>query len=59
MTLGEAGRQFRVSGERIRQVERRALLKLRRHCLAAGVREGFPAVPADAPAAPRRIAVLN
>jgi RNA polymerase primary sigma factor len=59
MTLGEAGRQFRVSGERIRQVERRALLKLRRHCLAAGVREGFPAAPADAPAVPRRIAALN
>jgi RNA polymerase primary sigma factor len=58
MTLGEAGRQFHVSGERIRQVERRALLKLRRHCLAAGVREGFPQASRGEPASePRRVAL--
>lgn len=39
LTLGQAGRRFKVSGERIRQVERRALLKLRRHCMATGLRE--------------------
>ncbi|HLY10281.1 MAG TPA: RNA polymerase sigma factor RpoD/SigA [Planctomycetota bacterium] len=39
LTLIEAGRRFRVSGERIRQVERRAIQKLRRHCVSAGLRE--------------------
>jgi RNA polymerase primary sigma factor len=59
LTLGEAGRQFRVSGERIRQVERRALLKLRRHFLSAGVKEGFlDARPGEAPES-RRVANLN
>jgi RNA polymerase primary sigma factor len=47
LTLGQAGQRFKVSGERIRQVERRALLKLRRHCLSTGLREDI-AEPAAA-----------
>jgi RNA polymerase primary sigma factor len=41
LTLGEVGRRFRLSGERIRQVERRAISKLRQQCKEAGLREPF------------------
>jgi RNA polymerase primary sigma factor len=41
LTLGEVGRRFRLSGERIRQVERRAIGKLKQQCKEAGLREAF------------------
>jgi len=41
LTLGEVGRRFRLSGERIRQVERRAISKLKQQCKEAGLREAF------------------
>jgi len=41
LTLGEVGRRFRLSGERIRQVERRAISKLKQQCKEAGLREPF------------------